>query len=151
MGTIRKQEDPITKTQTDPILYKQKLEETKDGEKGPPTPSWKLYPKEGFMADSPVENKKEEVQPEPQSRIPNVGQPIPEDLRGLEPDDTNAAPEPSKAAVEEKNPEDRWWEEGNDEKVIDLQEEAQNAEKSGDTFPRKDWQGFCIQGILNRI
>ncbi len=60
-GTIRKKQDPILKTQTDPITYKQKMEEMKDGPKGPPTPSFQLFPKENFMADSSVEEGKEEL------------------------------------------------------------------------------------------
>ena len=55
LGTIKKADDPILKTQTDPISYKQKMEEEKDGPKGAPTPSFKLYPKEGFMTDPAVE------------------------------------------------------------------------------------------------
>jgi len=61
-GTIRKKEDPILKTQTDPITYKQKMEEMKDGPKGAPTPSFKLFPKENFMSDPSVGAAKEEPQ-----------------------------------------------------------------------------------------
>ena len=54
MGAIRKKDDPIAKTQTEAILFKQKLEELKDGPKGAPAPVWKLYPKQRFLADGPV-------------------------------------------------------------------------------------------------
>ena len=54
VGAIRKNEDPIARTQTDPISYKQKLEETKDGVKGAPSPSFKYYEKEAFMVKSPM-------------------------------------------------------------------------------------------------
>ena len=61
LGSIRKQEDPITKTQTEPISLKQKMEEMKDGPKGAPTPSFKLYPKEGFQIEPPVAHAEEEI------------------------------------------------------------------------------------------
>ena len=61
LGTIRKKEDPITKTQTDPISVKQKMEEMKGGPKGAPAPSMNLYPKEQFLTDPPVERAKEEA------------------------------------------------------------------------------------------
>ena len=54
LGTIKKADDPILKTQTDPISYKQKMEEQKDGPKGAPMPSFNLYPKARFMTDSSV-------------------------------------------------------------------------------------------------
>jgi hypothetical protein len=60
LGAIRKNEDPIAKTQTDPISYKQKLEETKDGVKGAPTPSFKYYEKEEFLVKTPMETGLEE-------------------------------------------------------------------------------------------
>lgn len=54
LGTIRKKDDPILNTQTDPIAYKEKMEEIKDGEKGAPMPSVTLYAKEKFLAEGPV-------------------------------------------------------------------------------------------------
>ena len=54
-GTIRKENDPILRTQTDPISYKQKLEETKDGIKGAPAPSFTYYEKEGFLVKTPMQ------------------------------------------------------------------------------------------------
>ena len=55
LGTIRKQDDPILNTQTNPILYKEKMEEIKDGEKGAPSPSFTHYTKQDFLSESPVE------------------------------------------------------------------------------------------------
>ena len=50
IGTIRKKEDPILKAQTDPISYKQKMDDMKDGvPKGAPMPSFNVYPQEKFM------------------------------------------------------------------------------------------------------
>ncbi len=53
-GAVRKKDDPILRTQTNPILYKEKMEEMKDGEKEAPLPSFKLYRKEEFLADPPM-------------------------------------------------------------------------------------------------
>lgn len=59
VGTIRKKDDPIVKTQTDPITYKAKMEEIKDGVKGAPSPSLKFYGKydgeEQFYTAEPME------------------------------------------------------------------------------------------------
>lgn len=96
-GTIRKQDDPIRNTQTDPILHKQKMEEIKDGEKGAPTPSWKLYPKEKFLAKSPVENEPNAGTSTSSGRIPNLGEPIPENIS------------------EEDENEENWWTENPEE------------------------------------
>ena len=79
MGTIRRKEDPILKTQTDPILYKQKMDEIKDGEKGAPSPSFRHYDKAGFLAELPVENPPKAGH-NPAPAIPQVGDPIPENL-----------------------------------------------------------------------
>lgn len=57
MGTIRKKEDPIRDTQTDPIAYDQKMEEIKDGEKGPATPTFQFYEKEEFMTEPPADKQ----------------------------------------------------------------------------------------------
>ena len=61
-GTVRKEEDPIRQTQTDPILYKQKVEEEKDGVKGAPMPTYNYYgkDKDRFLIDPPIDQKKEE-------------------------------------------------------------------------------------------
>lgn len=58
LGTIRKAEDPIRDTQTNPILYKQKMEEEKGGKKGPLLYHVKNYPREGFFIDPPFEKEK---------------------------------------------------------------------------------------------
>lgn len=62
-GVIRKDFDPIKNTQTDAIAYKQKMEEIKDGEKGPPTPSYKFYEKQDFLVKTPMQTQAEEVLP----------------------------------------------------------------------------------------
>ncbi len=82
MGTIRKKEDPILKTQTEPISYKQKMEEMKDGPKGAPMPSFNLYPKERFFTDPAVgpakaEEAKDKVSD--QANVPEVEEVSPEE------------------------------------------------------------------------
>jgi hypothetical protein len=58
LGSIRKVEDPIRDTQTDPILYEQKKEEEKDGKKGPLLYNVKNNPHESFFIDPPFEKEK---------------------------------------------------------------------------------------------
>lgn len=58
LGTVRKAEDPIRDTQTNPILYEQKKEEEKDGKKGPLLYHVKNYPRESFFIDPPYEVEK---------------------------------------------------------------------------------------------
>lgn len=105
LGTIRKKEDPILKTQTDPITHKQKMEEVKDGEKGAPLPSFRLYEKPHFLSEPPVETPKVETVTQ-KDLIPETGEPIPEDLEGVE---------------EEPLLEDWWFEE--DEEAFKDEEE----------------------------
>lgn len=52
---IRKNEDPIAKTaQTEAVSLKQRIEETKDGAKGAPSPSMAFYGDKQILTDSPV-------------------------------------------------------------------------------------------------
>ena len=73
LGVIHRKEDPILKTQTDPVLYKQKEEEMKEGPKGAPTPSFNLYPKERFFTDPAVDSSKTPEQ-KPDSLKENVSE-----------------------------------------------------------------------------
>lgn len=67
MGTIRKKETAVSKAQTSGIKLKDKLEELKDGEKGPATPTYGWYGgNNGFMGDPPfVEPNTEPVRESP--------------------------------------------------------------------------------------
>jgi hypothetical protein len=58
-GSVRKAEDPIRDTQTNPILYEQKKEEEKDGKKGPLMYHVRNNPREAFFIDPPFEKEKE--------------------------------------------------------------------------------------------
>lgn len=80
LATVRKKDDPILKTQTDPILLKDKQEEIKDGEKGAPTPSFKWYAFNWFQTDSPASRDTEAINPQGTSGspLPDFGDPLPE-------------------------------------------------------------------------
>ncbi len=72
-ASIRRAEDPIRDTQSDAVSYKQKMEETKNGVKGPPSYSMKFNPKDTFFIDPPFEkSKKEEPQKEKATEAPAV-------------------------------------------------------------------------------
>lgn len=78
LGTVRKKEDPILDTQTNPIGYKQKMEEIKDGEKGAPSPSFKHYTKAGFLTDPSLESKGPDATKD--QELPAPDDVLPEDL-----------------------------------------------------------------------
>ena len=59
LASVRKNEDPIRDTQTNPILYEQKKEEEKDGKKGPLLYNVKYNPREAFFIDPPIEPEKQ--------------------------------------------------------------------------------------------
>ena len=130
IGTIRKKDDPILKTQTDPILYKEKMEEIKDGEKGAPEPAWRLYPKAKFNTETPMKvgrEIQEESKTQGEERIPELGEPIPENLEGIEqeqrPGEEQAVPAESKSSNE-----DGWWTE--DEQKTEEAEAQDSGAKS---------------------
>ena len=58
LATVRKTQDPIRDTQTSGILYEQKMEEEKDGKKGPLMYHVKNNPRESFFIDPPFEKAK---------------------------------------------------------------------------------------------
>jgi hypothetical protein len=138
LGTVRKAEDPIRDTQTNPILYEQKKEEEKDGKKGPLMYHVKNNPHESFFIDPPFEKAKknasqeavtkeatssadpsgwwEEQSTEPQA-VPSgetVSEPLPEPLPEEEkvPDDEATAPSAAAPEAEDATPgkgDDYWW------------------------------------------
>jgi hypothetical protein len=63
LASIRKAEDPIRDTQTNPILYQQKMEEEKDGKKGPLLYSVKNNPHDNFFADPPYQSSEKASAP----------------------------------------------------------------------------------------
>lgn len=58
MGTVVKRKNAIQMTQTDPVSVQEKLKEDAEGKKGPPAPSLKLFPKERFLIEGPMEKGK---------------------------------------------------------------------------------------------
>lgn len=92
-AAVKKAEDPIVNTQTNPIAHKQKVEETKDGEKAAPAPTFDHYQEENFHIQPPLEEFKTPEKDRWLS-VPYLGEPIPEDIGEEE---------------EEADTED-WWE-----------------------------------------
>ena len=116
LGTVRKKPNAILRTQTDPIAYKDKMEEIKDGVKGAPQPVWTLYSKGSFLSDPPVEaSQMAEAAKMLQEKIPVLGEPLPENL------DERESPE-----------ETGWTEEGTGQ---DKQPAARDSEDNG---PKKE-------------
>lgn len=102
LGSIRKKDDPILKTQTNPIAVKDKMEEIKDGEKGAPSPSMTFYSKETFLTDAPTKTFAEE-----------------EDLVSQQKDDAELLFE-EEVSGGSNNEEEDWW--------LDESEEAENSD-----------------------
>ena len=108
LAAIYKKEDPITDTQTNPIGYKEKMGELKEGPKEAPTPSFKFYGKEKFLTESNLSEEKEEVDEiQSSDRIPLPTEPIPEDLSG---EDAPQDQEPAAEDAAGPGGED-WWSE----------------------------------------
>ncbi len=113
MGVIRKDEDAVLKTQTDPISLKQKIEETKDGVKGAPTPTFRYYDREDFLTRSPMASAEEDIIPKSLSeneldKLSNVEESefldVSQDAE-LGKEKEIVHPEPVPASAEE----DDWW------------------------------------------
>ena len=94
LGTIRKAEDPILSTQTNPIAHQEKMDEIKEGEKGAPSPSFKHFEKEKFLIDPPMEKMEEETENLEDAYIPRLGEPLPDH---------------SEEAVSAEKDEKEWW------------------------------------------
>lgn len=100
-GSVRKKDDPILNTQTNPIALKDKMEEIKDGEKGAPSPSFKHYPKSRFLTEPSIEDYPNSESEAPEESLAEGEEPLIEDLGEYE-------------DAEEPEEED-WWEEEEDE------------------------------------
>lgn len=97
-ASVRKKDDPILRTQTNPIALKEKMEEIKDGEKGAPSPSFKHYPKSQFLTEPPMEGQPDSEPEAPGKSAAEWDESLIEDLG--EDEDT------------EESEEEDWWEEG---------------------------------------
>ncbi|OQA41777.1 MAG: hypothetical protein BWY49_00245 [Candidatus Omnitrophica bacterium ADurb.Bin314] len=105
LAAIRRSEDPIRDTQTDGILYKQKMEEEKDGKKGALLYSVKYNPKDTFLTAPPFA---------PEAEKPAAREAMPGETAGLNWWDEPAVPADALAAPEEpvspEQPAEGYWE-----------------------------------------
>lgn len=103
-GSIRKNEDPVARTQTDPIELKEKLDELKDGVKGAPAPSFKYYEKEAFLTNTATQTQKEEAGlPKKEEMLPGVFEENPPT------DEEDVWEEEDDEAAEEEASDEDWW------------------------------------------
>lgn len=126
IGAVLKKDDPVGKTQTKGIRYKEKMEEIKDGEKAPPQPSWTFYPRNKFLTESPVEIEKEPADIPP-SYLPGPNDAIPEDLSEEVGEETfefrGDSPAREDSSLDNGEEED-WWGEGESSDGPSLEEES---------------------------
>ncbi len=117
-ATVRRRKSAILRTQTDPIKLKDKMEEIKDGEKGPATPQFGWYGGgNGFMSKSPVgvqapAEPAKTKEPEEPFGVTEVDEPKP-------------APKAPDALPQEENSRDEFADEDQDEQISG---KADNAE-----------------------
>ncbi len=123
IGTIRRKDDPMTKAQADPILFKEKMEQEKDGKKEAPMPSFTLYGKQRFLADSPVGTVPPADDTELDGRVGDGGETadsaleaVPEDAASdtqVVPSAENEQEKSSETSSEEETSkqEEDWWSE----------------------------------------
>ena len=57
-ASVLKKKDAIQDTQTDPTTYQAKVKEHTEGKKGPPAPTFELFPKQRFLVEGPMEKPK---------------------------------------------------------------------------------------------
>jgi len=119
-GTIRRNEDPIRDTQTNPIGYQQKMEEEKDGKKGPLLYSVKYNPSDKFMVAPPVAAEGEQA-PAERSEVEKSGtaatswwEEVPASEKtateqGTAEPSAPSPPEGEQAAPAADSKEDQWW------------------------------------------
>lgn len=61
-GTVLKKKDAVEMTQTDPVGYAEKEKEETEGKKGPPAPSFGLFPKQRFLTEPPLEESRKPME-----------------------------------------------------------------------------------------
>lgn len=118
MASMRKTEDPVAATaQTSPISLQQKIEETKDGVKGAPSPSMTFYGNQKILTSSPLKEDKGDntVMDESKPAEEAVGKAGNDDDSWEADNDISPKKdqESAKKAVEEG---DSWWSEDDSEK-----------------------------------
>jgi len=118
-ATVRRRKSAVGRTQTDPIKLKDKMEEIKDGEKGPATPQFSWYGGgNGFMGKSPV-GTRASVKPAKTKKPEAFDVTEVDDKSKLVPKKPEALPE------KEDRGEAELWDEDQDEQISD---EADNGE-----------------------
>jgi hypothetical protein len=131
LALIRKEQDPIQDTQTAPIAYKQKMEEIKDGEKGPPTPSYQYYSRSRFLTEQPIAKDVQEELNKPQLGVvsTSAGEDlfVPDADNAIAPDDIPVKGEVQDGESEVEPASEEWWAE---EKADNAQPAADNQEKN---------------------
>jgi len=111
-GTVRRKQTGVSKAQTAGIKLKDKLEELKDGEKGPATPSFGWYGgKNGFMSDPPFSQDK------PSNEEDKVVVPVVSEVE-LSPSDS------STATVGDEDDSEGWDEDWADDDGLNKEDEA---------------------------
>ncbi len=116
MAAVNKAQDPIRDTQTNPIGLNEKTDELKDGQKEAPKPSMKLYPDQGFLAQSNLSSKNTD-----------------EGTAALK-DDKSAASDTSMDAADEDANEDKWEAEPSDDKWEDESYNQDDEDSKEDTY-----------------
>lgn len=113
IGGMRKNEDPIAVTaQSESISLKQKVEETKDGVKGAPTPSMTFYGNQKILTSSPVE---EESEGEEETAVEAPAQEVFKEDDSWEMDPSTEPESNQESAGKAVEDEDSWWSEDESE------------------------------------
>ncbi len=116
MGSLRKNEDPIAATaQTGPISLKQKLEETKDGVKGAPSPSMTFYRDQKILTNSPVKMNQQEDTVEENTALEEQLEEAAEEDDSWETDAEAEIKKDQGSAKKAVEMEDSWWSEDDSE------------------------------------
>ena len=116
MGGLRQNQDPVAATaQTAPISLKQKIEETKDGVKGAPSPSMTFYKDQKILTNSPVKvSHEEDIVEESKAVEEPAGKAVEEDDSWeVDADAESKKDQGSSGKAVEK--EDSWWSEDDSE------------------------------------
>lgn len=135
LGVMLKTDDPVAKTRTDPISWKAKQEEIKDGVKEAAMPSIEYYKRQKFLFDDPYEKEQERLAPRkltaPVTEATEAAEDESETGYWWEAEETEPAPEAEDNATSE-NPESSsseealWW--GEQDEKSEEEETEDNAD-----------------------
>ena len=139
LAAVYKEDDPVADTQTNPIAYKDKMEEIKQGEKEAPKPSFNLIAKEKFMIDSNLEEEKPQDSSE-KNQAP-LGEDLPEDIKGQDQDQEFKSGLEETPKTEAENPEENGSE-GIQEGVAESRQSQEEEKGAADDW----WNTENTQG-----